>query len=133
MTSHRSYDAQLPLPGVEFTEAADELMPSARKLSVASSRAGAKSARARPTQERLGVRADAHPPNGQPGPAPAVHGDRLLITVPEAAHVLHIGRRQAWELVWRGELTVVRLGRSVRVARPVLERFVAERSAPYGA
>lgn len=59
--------------------------------------------------------------------------DRLLITVPEAAHVLHIGRRQAWEMVWRGELPVVRLGRSVRVARPILERFVTERSLPYGA
>jgi excisionase family DNA binding protein len=131
MSSHRSYDAQLLLPGVEFTEAAAELMAGARRSGVARSRAEARSARARPTQERPGVRAAADPPNGQPGRALAVHGDRLLITVPEAAHVLHIGRRQAWELVWRGELTVVRLGRSVRVARPVLERFVAERSAPY--
>jgi excisionase family DNA binding protein len=66
-------------------------------------------------------------------PVGAAEGDRLLYTVPEVARCLHIGRRQTWELVWRGELPVVRLGRSVRIARPVLERFVAERSAPYGA
>lgn len=63
------------------------------------------------------------------GPQP----DRLLFTVPEAARALHIGRRQAWEMVWRGELPVVRLGRSVRIARPILERFVVEQSRPYGA
>lgn len=66
-------------------------------------------------------------------PAEHADGDRLLITVPEVARLLHIGRRQAWEMIWRGDLPVVRLGRSVRVARPVLERFVMERSLPYGA
>jgi len=64
--------------------------------------------------------------------APAVGPERLLVTVPEAARLLHIGRRQAWEMVWRDELPVVRLGRSVRVAREVLEQFVLDRSRPYG-
>jgi len=74
-------------------------------------------------------------PDSHPGSAPAADDDRhrLLITVPEVARAPHIGRRQAWELVWRGELPVVRFGRPVRVARPVLERFVMERSAPYRA
>ena len=56
----------------------------------------------------------------------------LLMTVPEAARVRNIGRRQAWELVWRNQVPVVRLGRSVRIARTALERFVLDRSRPYG-
>lgn len=57
---------------------------------------------------------------------------QLLLTVDQAARELHIGRRQTWEMVWRGELPVVRLGpRTLRVAYPVLERFVLERSGSY--
>lgn len=58
---------------------------------------------------------------------------QVLLSVTDVARCLHIGRRQAWEMVWRGELPVVRLGpRTVRVARAVLDQFVLERSRPYG-
>ena len=70
---------------------------------------------------------------GHSGPVPPDPNRRqLLLTVDEAARELHIGRRQTWEMVWRGELPVVRLGpRTLRVAYPVLQRFVLERSGTY--
>lgn len=64
---------------------------------------------------------------------PPEASDNLLLTVAEVARTLQIGRRQAWEMVWRGDLPVVRLGpRTIRVARVVLQRYVVERSRPYG-
>ena len=45
----------------------------------------------------------------------ATTGERLLITVEEAARRLGIGRSLAWRLVRSGELPSVRLGRLVRV------------------
>jgi excisionase family DNA binding protein len=57
----------------------------------------------------------------------------ILLTVAEVARTLNIGRRQAWEMIWRGDLPIVRLGpRTVRVARSVLEEYVVVRSRPYG-
>lgn len=51
--------------------------------------------------------------------------ERLLLTVEEAARQLKIGRTFAWQLVRKGELPVVRLGRCVRVPRRALEEWVA--------
>jgi excisionase family DNA binding protein len=47
----------------------------------------------------------------------ADHGrqERLLLTVVEAAQVLGIGRTMTYQLINRGELEVVHIGRSVRV------------------
>ncbi len=45
---------------------------------------------------------------------------RLVYTVVEAAELLGIGRSTAYELVARGELATVRLGRRVAVTRPTL-------------
>lgn len=45
---------------------------------------------------------------------------RLVYTVTEAAELLGIGRSTAYELVARGELATVRLGRRVAVSRPTL-------------
>ncbi|MCP3877511.1 MAG: helix-turn-helix domain-containing protein [Sulfitobacter sp.] len=45
---------------------------------------------------------------------------RLVYTVSEAAELLGIGRSTAYELVARGELATVRLGRRVVVSRPTL-------------
>ena len=67
-------------------------------------------------------------------PVADAEGERMLLTVPEVARTLKIGRRQVWEMVWQGKLPVVRLGpRTVRVSRAELERYVLERSRPYGA
>ena len=53
---------------------------------------------------------------------------RLLLTVPEAARLLAVGRTSVYQLVWDGEITPVRIGRSVRFTLAELERFVNERA-----
>lgn len=45
----------------------------------------------------------------------------LVVTVPEAARLLGISRTHAYELVARGELTHVRLGRRIVISRHALE------------
>ena len=71
------------------------------------------------------------PPNIQPE-ASAPADPRVLLTIAEVSRALHIGRRQTWEMVWRGELPVVRLGpRTIRVARSILEDYVVGLSRPY--
>jgi excisionase family DNA binding protein len=48
-----------------------------------------------------------------------------VLTVPEAAAILRIGRNQAYELVRSGELRSVRLGnRTIRVPRVALTEFL---------
>jgi excisionase family DNA binding protein len=49
----------------------------------------------------------------------------LLLTAREAAHALAISERTLWGLTQRGEVQVVRIGRSVRYAVAELERYVA--------
>ena len=53
--------------------------------------------------------------------------DPLLVTIPEAADVLSIGRSTMYELINAGQIGLVRIGRSVRVSIATLEDFVAER------
>jgi excisionase family DNA binding protein len=55
---------------------------------------------------------------------------RLTLTVPQAAEVLGISRALAYELVARGELPALRLGRRVVVPRRALERFVDDEAPP---
>ena len=50
--------------------------------------------------------------------------DVLLLTVPEAARLLRIGRNLAYELVARREIPSVRLGRVIRVPRASLEQWI---------
>lgn len=50
--------------------------------------------------------------------------ERLLLTVDEAAHRLGIGRSHAYIFVMRGDLPSVKLGRSRRVRREDLDRFI---------
>lgn len=51
--------------------------------------------------------------------------ERMTITVTEAAELLGIGRTLAYRLASSGELPgVVRIGRSLRVSRPVLLRWL---------
>lgn len=52
----------------------------------------------------------------------------LLLTVPDAAKMLAIGKTALYQLIWSGELTPVRIGRSVRFTPAELERFVADRA-----
>jgi len=53
---------------------------------------------------------------------------RLLVTVIEAAAVLAVGRTTVYELIGTGELRVVHIGRSVRIAVVELQRYVELKS-----
>jgi excisionase family DNA binding protein len=48
----------------------------------------------------------------------------LLVTIPEAALVLAVGRSTIYHLIWTGQLTPIHIGRSVRLALEQLEYFV---------
>ena len=50
--------------------------------------------------------------------------NRLVLTVTEAAAVLGISRTHAYELVARGELPALRLGRRIVIPRRSLERLL---------
>jgi excisionase family DNA binding protein len=52
------------------------------------------------------------------------------LKVPEVAEVLRIARSRAYELVADGEIPSVRIGRSVRVSRRELERWLEEQRQP---
>ncbi len=54
----------------------------------------------------------------------------LLLRAEEAAHLLGLGRSTVFGLLASGELPAVRVGRSVRVSRAAVERFIAGREAP---
>ncbi len=51
---------------------------------------------------------------------------RLTLTVDEVAHVLGISRALAYELVARGEIPSLRLGRRLVVPRRALEVLLAQ-------
>ena len=57
--------------------------------------------------------------------------EQTLLTVPEAANRLRISRNLAYELVARGELPHLRLGRVIRVPTVILEAWI-ERSTHRG-
>jgi excisionase family DNA binding protein len=55
---------------------------------------------------------------------------REFLKVPEVAEVLRIARSRAYELVAEGEIPSIRIGRSVRVSRSELERWLQEQRQP---
>jgi excisionase family DNA binding protein len=48
-----------------------------------------------------------------------------LLTVPEAAKYLGVGRKKVYELIEWGELKAVKLGRAVQIERKSLDKFRA--------
>ena len=50
----------------------------------------------------------------------------LLLTVEEAAACLRLGRTRTFDLIARGEIESVRVGRSRRVPVEALDRYVAQ-------
>ena len=52
-----------------------------------------------------------------------------MLTVPEAAKLLRIGRNHAYQLVARGEIPSVRLGRLIRIPRAALEARIGSTDA----
>jgi excisionase family DNA binding protein len=51
-----------------------------------------------------------------------------LLRAQEVAHILGVGRSKAYELMLRGELPVIRIGRLVRVPRYGLDQWIADRT-----
>ena len=58
--------------------------------------------------------------------------EQALLTVTQAARRLSLGRATTYQLVQRGELPVVRIGRAVRVPVRALEAWVAQRTVGGG-
>lgn len=56
--------------------------------------------------------------------------EKEYLKVPEVAEFLQIGRSRAYELVAEGDIPSVKIGRSVRVSRKELERWLERRRQP---
>ncbi len=58
-----------------------------------------------------------------------------VLSVNELAQVLHVGQRQAYELLRRGEIFHRRIGRSLRVPKAAVEHFLdggpIEKASPF--
>jgi excisionase family DNA binding protein len=54
--------------------------------------------------------------------------DRDLLRAEEVARRLGVGRSKVYELMLRGDLPVVRIGRLVRVPRHALDRWIDDRT-----
>ena len=52
-----------------------------------------------------------------------------VFTIPEAAREAKIGKSTLYLLAQRGEIPVVRIGRSVRVRRETLRRWISDHEA----
>ena len=55
---------------------------------------------------------------------------QLLLTTEEAAEILRIGRTTVYALISEGALNPVHIGRSCRISRAELERYVAALENP---
>jgi excisionase family DNA binding protein len=66
----------------------------------------------------------------EPQPAPLCNGgnlEQLLVTIPQAATMLAVGRSSVYELIWSGDIQPVRIGRCVRIPVKQLQQFVRSR------
>jgi excisionase family DNA binding protein len=68
--------------------------------------------------------AETQTPKGGRPTTTIVPGERLVLTVAEAGELLGISRAFAYELVARGELPVIRLGRRIVVPKAALLAMV---------
>jgi excisionase family DNA binding protein len=58
--------------------------------------------------------------------------DPLLLKAPEVAKLLGLGRSKVFAMVAAGELPVIRIGRSVRIPRQALERWIRDETTEVG-
>lgn len=54
--------------------------------------------------------------------------EKLLYRVPEVQQACGLSRTAVYELIWSGQLPVVRFGRAVRVRREDLIKMIADRA-----
>ena len=54
--------------------------------------------------------------------------NRQLLRAEEAADMLGIGRTKIYEMIARGEIPALRIGRLVRVPRHALDEWIADRT-----
>ncbi|MDP6549174.1 MAG: helix-turn-helix domain-containing protein [Dehalococcoidia bacterium] len=54
---------------------------------------------------------------------------RLLLTIPEVASRLGLGRSLVYQLVMKGEISSIKVGRARRVPVTALEQFILDRIA----
>ncbi|HEY7415630.1 MAG TPA: helix-turn-helix domain-containing protein [Ktedonobacteraceae bacterium] len=47
---------------------------------------------------------------------------QLLLTIPQVAQALNLGRTKVYELIWKEHLPVQRFGRAVRVSREPVKK-----------
>src|SRR4051812_26636550 len=60
----------------------------------------------------------------------AITNDPLLLTPEEAAKVLRLGRTTVYALIKEGSLRPIHIGRSCRISRAELERYVNRLDCP---
>ncbi len=58
--------------------------------------------------------------------------DKVLLTLPEVAHRLSIGRSKLYELLEAGELPVIRIGTAVRIPAGAVQDWVERRAGKGG-
>ena len=56
----------------------------------------------------------------------------LLLRATEAGKLLGLGRSKVFAMVAAGELPVIRIGRSVRIPRQALERWIRDQTIEVG-
>jgi len=61
--------------------------------------------------------------------APQGMPQRLLLRIPEVAKALGLGRSTIYELIAKGELPVVRVGRAIRVSATTVQKWVTDHEA----
>jgi excisionase family DNA binding protein len=84
---------------------------------------------AQPTPQSGRNRTPAAPADPQQ-PRDGLTGDALLLTPEEAAKILRLGRTTVFALMKAGELRPVHIGRSCRLSRAELERYVSRLQTP---
>lgn len=53
---------------------------------------------------------------------------QLLLTIPQVANALNLGRTKVYELIWKENLPVQKFGRAVRISKEDLQRWLEERN-----
>jgi excisionase family DNA binding protein len=52
--------------------------------------------------------------------------ERILFTIPEAAHAWHLGKTTVWLGIQQGLIRATKMGRATRIAKSEIERVAVE-------